>query len=67
MTDPFGLATAWQRFRQHWEQTKVTWNDLVSRNFEKMLIVPLAEQEERTLRELGELMHVIDQARRNVR
>lgn len=67
MKDRFGLGEAWQKLRQRWEQTKAAWNDPVSREFEKNVIVPLGAQEDRTLRELERLTQVIEQAQRNVR
>ena len=67
MKDNFGLYESWQRLRQKWEQTKTAWNDPVSREFEQTFLIPLAEQEERTQRELEKLTHVIEQARRNVK
>ncbi|MBD3308374.1 hypothetical protein GF339_18205 [candidate division KSB3 bacterium] len=67
MADRFGLETSWQKLRQRWEQTKSVWHDPVSRDFEKNLILPLADQQDRTVRELERLTEVIEQARRNVR
>jgi len=67
MPDRFGLEISWQKLRQRWEQTKTAWNDPVSWEFEKNVIVPLGEQEDRTLRELERLTQVIEQAQRNVR
>jgi len=67
MADRFGLAVTWQKFCLTWEQTKALWNDPVSRDFEQKAVLPLAEQEERTQRELERLTDVIEQARRNVR
>jgi len=67
MADRFGVDTAWKRLRQQWEQTKALWDDPVSRDVEKTWIIPLAEQEARTQRELERLAEVVEQARRNVR
>jgi hypothetical protein len=67
MKDNFGLYEAWQKLHQKWEQTKAAWDDPVSREFEHNFLIPLAEQEERTQRELEKLTHVIEQARRNVK
>lgn len=67
MADNFGLEGSWKRLHQKWEQTKSVWDDPVSRDFERKLMIPLAEQELRTQRELECLAQVVEQARRNVR
>ncbi len=67
MADRFGLDTSWKKLRQKWEQTQTIWNDPVSRKFEKTFLVPLAEQMQRTQRELERLTQVIEQAQQHVR
>ena len=56
-----------QKLKHRWEATKTVWNDPVSREFEKNVMIPLGEQIQNTQREVSRLLHVIEQARRNVR
>ncbi|GAK60501.1 hypothetical protein U27_00398 [Candidatus Vecturithrix granuli] len=58
---------AQQKLKHRWETTKTLWNDPVSREFEKNVMVPLGEQIRNTQRELDRMAQVIEQARRNVR
>lgn len=68
MTDRLGgLANAGNKLQQRWEQTKTEWNDPVSRELEQTVLTPLAEQMQRTLRELERLTQVIEQAQRRIR
>ena len=67
MADKFGLDNSWKKLQQKWQQTKSVWHDQVCVEFEQTFLVPLAEQEERTQRELERLTQAIEQATRNVR
>ncbi len=58
---------AQHKLKHRWETTKTVWNDPVSREFEKNVIVPLGQQIRNTQQELNRLFQVIEQARRNVR
>lgn len=67
MADRFGLEAAWKQLVRRWQHTTTAWNDPVSRVFHEQVIRPLADQEERTIRELEHLTEIIDQARRHVK
>ena len=67
MADQFGLEASLKKLQQRWQQTRTAWDDPVSREFEHTFLAPLAEQMQRTQRELERLMYVIEQAQRHMR
>ena len=50
-----------------WQATRAAWDDPVSHDFEKKVILPLDQQLQRTRRELERLFQVVQQAQRNIR
>lgn len=54
------LNSAMKTLALHWEQTKTTWNDPVSRDFDENHFEPLAEQVGTTLRAIDRLGEVIE-------
>ncbi len=61
------LDTAWKSLALRWQETKKTWNDPVSREFEKAYWDVAEHQVTATRREMERLAQVIAGAQRNVK
>ncbi|MCG3209812.1 MAG: hypothetical protein FOGNACKC_03439 [Anaerolineae bacterium] len=61
------LNEVFQRLRQRWLNSGDAWNDKVRREFENNYWRTIEAETQATLKEMGKLAHIINQARRNVR
>jgi hypothetical protein len=60
------LETAGKTLHHHWETTRSTWDDSVSRSFEKNFLSLIEAKAQATLKELQQLAQAIDAAKRAV-
>lgn len=57
------LKHALKTLREHWDTTRVQWDDAVARDFEKNHLTPLDQQVENALRGMDKLSEVLTKVR----
>ena len=57
------LKHALKTLREHWDTTRVQWDDAVARDFEKTHLTPLDQQVENALRGMDKLSEVLTKVR----
>ena len=58
---------SWRRLSQRWETIKTQWNDSVRRKLEHAFWQHLDHQTKKTLYDMEQLAHVVEQARKSVK
>jgi len=59
------LGKAMKELLLHWQETKVVWNDPVSRDFEQRHVVPLQMDLKITTAAMGQMAQLLDRIRRD--